>query len=146
MEQFVAVAFGLIAGIITGVIPGAGVTVAMIVATPLLMGFDVLQLLLFYMALASMVQFTGTIPAVYLGVPGETNSLPAVIEGTKFSRHGLGNLAVGISAIGSVLGSIVAVCLTFILIGLVTNNIDIFFSNHIKFYLYIFILGFCILI
>lgn len=146
MEQFVAVAFGLIAGIITGVIPGAGVTVAMIVATPLLMGFDVLQLLLFYMALASMVQFTGTIPAVYLGVPGETNSLPAVIEGTKFSRHGLGNLAIGVSAIGSVFGSIVAVGFTFILIGLVTNNIDVFFSNHIKFYLYIFIISFCILI
>ena len=86
MEELFAVSMGIIAGIITGVVPGAGVTVAMVIATPLLFDFTVLQLLLFYMALASMVQFTGTIPAVLLGVPGETNSLPAVIEGTKFTR------------------------------------------------------------
>ena len=83
MNELIAVSTGLFAGTITGIVPGAGVMVAMIVASPLLMHFDVLQLLLFYMSLASMVQFTGTIPAVYLGVPGETNSLPAVIEGTQ---------------------------------------------------------------
>ena len=80
MNELIAVSTGLFAGTITGIVPGAGVMVAMIVATPLLMHFDIIQLLLFYMSLASMVQFTGTIPAVYLGVPGETNSLPAVIE------------------------------------------------------------------
>ena len=53
MEQLIAVFLGLSAGIITGVMPGAGVTVAMIVATPLLLDFSVLQLLLFYMSLAS---------------------------------------------------------------------------------------------
>ena len=146
MEHLIAVVLGLLAGTITGVIPGAGVTVAMIVATPLLLGFDVMQLLLFYMSLASMVQFTGTIPAVYLGVPGETNSLPAVIEGTKFNKHKLSKLAIGISAIGSVIGSIIAVGLTFGLIYFLTKQITIFFSNDVKFYLYIFIILFCVLI
>ena len=142
MEHLIAVVLGLLAGTITGVIPGAGVTVAMIVATPLLLGFDVMQLLLFYMSLASMVQFTGTIPAVYLGVPGETNSLPAVIEGTKFNKHKLSKLAIGISAIGSVIGSIIAVGLTFGLIYFLTKQITVFFSNDVKFYLYIFIILF----
>ena len=37
MEHLIAVVIGLCAGTVTGIIPGAGVTVAMIVATPLLM-------------------------------------------------------------------------------------------------------------
>lgn len=145
MEQLIAVSFGLFAGTITGVIPGAGVTAAMIVATPLLMSFDVVQLLLFYMSLASMVQFTGTIPAVFLGVPGETNSLPAVIEGTKFNKRKMAKLAIGICALGSVLGSLVAVAMTYGLLSVLVDHVTIFFSNSTKFYLYIFIIVFCLL-
>ncbi len=146
MDELIAVSIGLFAGTITGIVPGAGVTVAMVVATPLLMHFDVVQLLLFYMSLASMVQFTGTIPAVYLGVPGETNSLPAVIEGTKFNKRKMAKLAIGICAIGSVLGSIVAVAITYGLLSVLIEHMTIFFSNATKFYLYIFIIAFCLLV
>jgi putative tricarboxylic transport membrane protein len=146
MNELVAVVIGLFAGTITGIVPGAGVTVAMIVATPLLMGFDVVQLLLFYMSLASMVQFTGTIPAVYLGVPGETNSLPAVIEGTKFNKRKLAKLAIGICALGSLFGSVIAVGLSYGFISWLSKHMTVFFSNVTKFYLYIFIIGFCVLV
>ena len=146
MNELIAVSTGLFAGTITGIVPGAGVMVAMIIATPLLMSFDVIQLLLFYMSLASMVQFTGTIPAVYLGVPGETNSLPAVIEGTKFNKRKMAKLAIGISAIGSVLGSFVAVAITFTLLTVLISHMTVFFSNDTKFYLYIFVIAFCLLV
>ena len=146
MEELIAVSLGLFAGTVTGIVPGAGVTVAMVIATPMLMGFDVTQLLLFYMALASMVQFTGTIPAVFLGVPGETNSLPAVIEGTKFNKRMMSQLAVGVSAVGSVLGSVIAVALTFLLLSFLVDHVSVFFSNNTKFYLYIFVIVFCVLV
>ena len=146
MNELIAVSTGLFAGTITGIVPGAGVMVAMIIATPLLMHFDVIQLLLFYMSLASMVQFTGTIPAVYLGVPGETNSLPAVIEGTKFNKHKMAKLAIGICAIGSVIGSLVAVAITYGFISVLIDHMTVFFSNATKFYLYIFIITFCLLV
>lgn len=146
MGELIAVIVGLFAGTVTGIVPGAGVTVAMIVATPLLMNFDITQLLLFYMSLASMVQYTGTIPAVYLGVPGETNSLPAVIEGTKFNKHRMAKLAIGICAIGSLIGSILAVGLSYGLVSALVNHITIFFSNTTKFYLYIFIIAFCVIV
>ena len=42
MNELIAVSTGLLAGTITGIVPGAGVMVAMIVASPLLMSFDVL--------------------------------------------------------------------------------------------------------
>ena len=146
MNELIAVSTGLFAGTITGIVPGAGVMVAMIVASPLLMHFDVLQLLLFYMSLASMVQFTGTIPAVYLGVPGETNSLPAVIEGTKFNKRKMAKLAIGICAVGSVLGSLVAVAITYGLLSVLIEHMTVFFSNATKFYLYLFIIAFCLLV
>ena len=146
MGELIAVIVGLFAGTVTGIVPGAGVTVAMIVATPLLMNFDITQLLLFYMSLASMVQYTGTIPAVYLGVPGETNSLPAVIEGTKFNKHRMAKLAIGICASGSLIGSILAVGLSYGLVSALVNHITIFFSNTTKFYLYIFIIAFCVIV
>jgi putative tricarboxylic transport membrane protein len=146
MNEVIAVSTGLFAGTITGIVPGAGVMVAMIVATPLLMHFDIIQLLLFYMSLASMVQFTGTIPAVYLGVPGETNSLPAVIEGTKFNKRRMAKLAIGICAIGSVIGSLVAVAITYGLLSVLVEHMTVFFSNATKFYLYIFIIAFCLLV
>ena len=146
MNELIAVSTGLFAGTITGIVPGAGVMVAMVIATPLLMSFDIIQLLLFYMSLASMVQFTGTIPAVYLGVPGETNSLPAVIEGTKFNKRKMAKLAIGISAIGSVLGSFVAVAITFTLLTVLISHMTVFFSNDTKFYLYIFVIAFCLLV
>lgn len=144
MTELFAVLTGLLAGIVTGVIPGAGVLVAMIIATPLLMGFDIVQLLLFYMSLASMVQFTGTIPAVYLGIPGETNSLPAVVEGTKFTKRGKAKLAIGISALGSVIGSLIAVIITFMLISSLIDHVSVFFANTLKFYLYVAIIIFCL--
>jgi putative tricarboxylic transport membrane protein len=146
MNELIAVSTGLFAGTITGIVPGAGVMVAMIISTPLLMHFDILQLLLFYMSLASMVQFTGTIPAVYLGVPGETNSLPAVIEGTKFNKRKMAKLAIGICAVGSVLGSLVAVAVTYGLLSVLIEHMTVFFSNATKFYLYIFIIAFCLLV
>ena len=146
MEELIAVSLGLFAGTVTGIVPGAGVTVAMVIATPMFMGFDVTQLLLFYMALASMVQFTGTIPAVFLGVPGETNSLPAVIEGTKFNRRMMSQLAIGVSAVGSVLGSMIAVVLTFFLLSFLVDHVSLFFSNNTKFYLYIIDVVFCLVV
>lgn len=146
MEQLIAVIFGICVGTITGVIPGIGVLVAMVLSTPFIMHWDIVSLLLFYMSVASMVQFTGTVPSIYLGVPGETNSLPAVIEGTKHSRKGLAQLGIGLSAIGSVLGSMVAVLLTWLAIESMSKYMVFFFSNQVKFSIYIIIILFCIFV
>ena len=146
MEQLIAVIFGICVGTITGVIPGIGVLVAMVLSTPFIMHWDIVSLLLFYMSVASMVQFTGTVPSIYLGVPGETNSLPAVIEGTKHSRKGLAQLGIGLSAIGSVLGSMVAVLLTWLAIESMSKYMVFFFSNQVKFSIYVIIILFCIFV
>jgi putative tricarboxylic transport membrane protein len=144
-ENFLVILAGVFAGTITGVIPGVGVTTALIFAIPLLGDFSIIQLMLFYMALASTVQYTGTIPSVYLGYPGESNSLPAVIEGGKFTRHGQANLAIGISAIGSTIGSTITVLLSLCFISFFVKYLTNFFSNDLKFFFYILVIVFCLL-
>jgi putative tricarboxylic transport membrane protein len=144
MEQLIAVAFGIVVGTAAGIIPGIGVLLSMVICTPVLMSMDIVSLLLFYMSVASMVQFTGTVPSVYLGIPGETNSLPAVIEGTKHTRRGEAALAIGVAALGSVVGSIVAVLVTWMLLGWLTEHMVVFFANDVKFYIYTMVIVFSI--
>ena len=144
MEQLIAVAFGIGVGVVAGVIPGIGVLLSMVICTPILLTMDIVSLLLFYMSVASMVQFTGTVPSVYLGIPGETNSLPAVIEGTKHTRRGQAALAIGVAALGSVIGSVVAVLVTWMLLGWLTEHMVVFFANDVKFYIYSMVIVFSI--
>lgn len=144
MEQLISVLLGIGVGTVTGVVPGIGIMIAMVICTPILMNFDIVSLLLFYMSVASMVQFTGTVPAVYLGVPGEANSLPAVIEGHKHAKHGLGRLAIGYSALGSVLGSMMAVLITWFALTILADNLTFFFSNPVKLAIYSLVILFCL--
>ena len=99
---------GVLVGTIAGLLPGIGVLTSLILLFPFLHGSSVLELILFYMALAATVQFTGTIPAVFAGMPGENNSVPAVVEGAKFARRYRSDIAVGVCALGSALGAVVA--------------------------------------
>jgi putative tricarboxylic transport membrane protein len=107
--ELVYVLSGVIAGTFAGLLPGIGVLTTLILSYPFLHGADIIQLILFYMALAATVQFTGTIPAVFAGLPGENNSIPAVHEGAKFARRYRSDIAVGVCALGSAVGAVVAV-------------------------------------
>lgn len=144
-ENFLVILGGVFVGTITGIIPGSGITTALIFTIPLLSDLSIIQLMLFYMALASTVQYTGTIPSVYLGYPGESNSLPAVIEGGKFTRHGQANLAIGVSAVGSTIGSTITVLLSLCFVSFFMQYLTNFFSNDVKFFFYLLVIIFCLL-
>jgi len=139
IEQLIFVLAGIATGTVAGLLPGIGVLTSLILVYPFLQDATVIQLILFYMSLAAMVQFSGTIPSVFMGMPGETNSAPTVIEGTKFTRHNASNLAVGISALGSVLGSIIAVVIFVLISDFALESFSITVSNRFKAMLYLFI-------
>jgi len=139
IDQLIFVLLGAAAGTLAGMLPGVGVLTSLILMYPFLQDATVTELLLFYMSLASMVQFTGTIPSIFLGIPGETNSGPTVIEGTKFTRHGRSDIAVGICALGSVLGSVVAVGILILISEYALQAFSIAVSNRFKALLYLFI-------
>ena len=72
---------GITCGYFSGFIPGVGNLVTLLLVYPFLLDSSLLQLLLFYMALTSTSQFSGSGVATVFGVPGEASSLPAVKEG-----------------------------------------------------------------
>ncbi len=106
--DFIFIFLGCIAGTISGMLPGIGMTVIMVTSYPLLIGYEVNQILQFFLSAILISQFTGSIVATYFAIPGEISSIPAVIEGHSLARKGNANQAIFMSAFGSFIGGIVA--------------------------------------
>ena len=136
LEHLFVVLGGILRGTMSGVLPGIGTSISLIVATPILIHLDVTQLFLFYMAILSTAQFTGTIPSIFLQIPGESNSMPALIEGAKFRRKNLSSLAIGLCAIGSVFGSLVAVIITIFAVPYLMDFFVVFLKDDFRITLY----------
>ena len=103
---------GCAAGTIAGLLPGTGLLVALVCVYPFLISLDLIGILCFYIGLANLAQFTGSVTAIYFGVPSETNSVPCVIEGHALSKQGKGHTAI----VGTSLASVVAGVFTLLLL------------------------------
>jgi putative tricarboxylic transport membrane protein len=111
-----AVLIGLIAGTFAGLIPGIGVFACLLMLYPLLDFFSGLDIILMYSTIFAVSQFVGSIPSTVFGIPGEASSLPAVREGHRLYKRGLGQFAISSCAMGSAIGSIIACLLTLSLV------------------------------
>ena len=123
---------GITCGYFSGFIPGVGNLVTLLLVYPFLLDSSLLQLLLFYMALTSVSQFSGSVVATVFGVPGEASSLPAVREGKRLFSRGLGNIAISNAAMGSVIGSFIALCLVLLALPTAVDLIIKFYNNNIQ--------------
>ena len=92
---------GIIAGFVSGFIPGIGNFAALLVIFPYLYTLDPVQVLVLYVALTTISQYIGSIPAISYGVPGESSSIPAVIESKNLKNSKQTYQAIVQSAIGS---------------------------------------------
>ena len=99
---------GCLVGSVAGLIPGTGLLVSLMVMYPYLINLDLIGLICFYIGLANLAQFTGSVTAIHFGLPGEANSVPAVIEGHALAKQGKGHTAI----IGTSLSSFCAGILT----------------------------------
>jgi len=68
--------FGIIAGIVVGLLPGFGATSLLILSFPLITGHSLLFCITFYCVLSSVSQYFGSVTTLSFGVPGESTSLP----------------------------------------------------------------------
>jgi len=130
--DFWFVASGTIFGYLAGLIPGVGNVIMMLLMWPLLSDATLLQMLLFYLGLISACQFSGSVVATVFGVPGESSSMPAVIEGNRMFHRGVGNFAISNAALGSVVGSAVSVFTVFLLLPIAVEFIKDFYNNNIQ--------------
>jgi putative tricarboxylic transport membrane protein len=107
MSIFVAAAGGILLGMVAGLVPGVGMTTIVMSMYLVLLSFDVGQILIFYFCLLAASQYFGSIPAIFLGVAGESSSNPAVTEGHVLARLGLGAEAIWFTGISSFVGSMI---------------------------------------
>jgi putative tricarboxylic transport membrane protein len=123
---------GIVMGLLAGMLPGIGNVVSLILVYPFITDFDLFQIVLFYMCLAGASQYTGSVVATTLAIPGETSSLPAVTEGHRMFLDGRGNYAISNSAIGSFVGAGIAslIMLTFLPVGVYA--ISKFYNTHVQ--------------
>jgi len=102
-----AAASGILLGMVAGLVPGVGMTTIVMSMYLVLLSFDTGQILIFYFCLLASSQYFGSIPAIFLGVAGESSSNPAVTEGHALARSGQGAQAIWFTGISSFVGSIV---------------------------------------
>jgi TctA family transporter len=104
---------GIAMGLISGLIPGVGNFVLLLLAWPFLYNFDVMELLIIYVSMASISQFIGSIPAIVFGIPGESSSFPAVQESKRLTTIEEVSKSISGSAFGSAFGGIFVAGLCF---------------------------------
>jgi putative tricarboxylic transport membrane protein len=132
MDDTLFVVLGTLLGFVSGLVPGVGNTIMIIASYPLLKDASMLQMLLYYLAIISSSQFSGSVVATVFGIPGESSSLPAVIEGNRMFRRGVGNFAISNAAIGSVLGAFVAVLAVYSILPFAIELIKEFYNNTVQ--------------
>lgn len=106
-----ALLIGLFVGALVGILPGLGLTAGLILLYPLLKLFDPVELLVFYIALVCSVQYFGSVVGIYLGIPGEINSLISSKNGFFFTHKNQGSYALGATAIASLFSAAVGIFL-----------------------------------
>lgn len=123
---------GVLFGLIAGMLPGVGNVVTLMLVYPFVTDFSLFQIILFYLCLAGAAQYTGSVVATTLAVPGETSSLPAVTEGHRMFLDGRGNYAISNSAIGSFVGAGLAAIIMLCFLPVGVHLISNFYNTHVQ--------------
>lgn len=102
---------GIIAGVIFGIIPGAGPFLAIATLYPFLATGDVVSIVTFYVCLLITSNYMNSITGILYGIPGDAAAAVTAHHGHKLLREGKGHMAVSNNAISSSIGSLFAVTL-----------------------------------
>ena len=99
---------GCFLGTLIGVLPGLGPAAGTAILIPLTFKLDPTGALIMLSAIYYGAMYGGTITSVLINVPGEAASVITCFDGYQMAKQGRGGTALGIAAIGSFIGGIVA--------------------------------------
>jgi len=128
--------FGILSGVLFGVIPGAGPFLAIATLYPLLLILDPFNILLFYISILITTNYTNSVTGILYGIPGDAAAVTTARHGHNLFLKGEGHLAVSTNAISSTIGSIFAICL-FLLFLPSIYNIFKFYNSTIQLFIII---------
>jgi putative tricarboxylic transport membrane protein len=99
---------GCVLGTLIGVLPGLGPSAGTAILIPLTFKLDPTGAIIMLCAIYYGAMYGGTITSVLINVPGEAASVVTCLDGYQMARKGRGGTALGIAAIGSFFGGVVA--------------------------------------
>lgn len=99
---------GCMFGTLIGVLPGIGPAAGTAILIPLTFKLDPTGAIIMLAAIYYGAMYGGTITSVLINVPGEAASVITCIEGHQMAKQGRAGTALGIAAIGSFIGGMVA--------------------------------------
>jgi putative tricarboxylic transport membrane protein len=106
---------GVTVGQFIGVLPGLGPVAGTALLIPLTFGLDPTPAIIMLAGIFYAAMYGGTITSVLINTPGESASVITCIDGYQMARQGRAGAALGVAAIGSFIGGLVAIfCLTFL--------------------------------
>ena len=106
---------GVTVGQVVGVLPGLGPVAGTAMLIPLTYGLSPTTAVIMLAGIFYGAMYGGTITSVLINVPGEGASVITCIDGYQMAKQGRGGNALGVAAIGSFVGGIIAVLfLTFL--------------------------------
>jgi TctA family transporter len=98
--------FGVVIGLVLGVIPGLGGLVGLSLLLPFTFDMNPYTALAFLMGLQAVTVTSDTIPAVMFGVPGTVGSAATILDGYPMARKGEAGRAFGAAFTASVVGGL----------------------------------------
>jgi putative tricarboxylic transport membrane protein len=105
---------GVTVGQFIGVLPGLGPVAGMAILIPLTYGLEPTTAIIMLSGIFYAAMYGGTITSVLINTPGESASAITCLDGYQMARQGRAGAALGIAAIGSFVGGVIAlICLTF---------------------------------
>ncbi|MEW9672469.1 tripartite tricarboxylate transporter permease [Ammoniphilus sp. 3BR4] len=106
---------GVSIGMFVGVLPGLGPVAGTALLIPMTFGMEPVSAIIMLAGIFYGSMYGGTITSVLINTPGEAASVVTCIDGHQLAKQGRAGVALGVSAIGSFIGGIVAVLgLTFL--------------------------------
>lgn len=111
LQIIITLLLGIIAGTITGLLPGIHTNLIAIIILPLLIFIPPTTAIIFITSMAITHTFLNFIPAIYLGAPDEDTAL-GIMPGHKFLLKGHAHQAVLLTLLGSTIAIIILIIIT----------------------------------
>src|SRR5512145_2233945 len=109
VPRIIAMVGGVAWGIIGGAIPGISGAVAMALALPFTFALDAPTALVMLAGVWAGANYSGSIPAILMRMPGTPASAPCLLDGYVLAQQGRAAKALGISLICGTIGGLISI-------------------------------------
>lgn len=114
--MILSIAVGIVSGMISGLLPGVGNLLTMIMLIPIISQWAPLEIFVCFAVLVQVSQFMGSLTTIFTQVPGELSSLPIVQELKNVPNKDLPDV-ISSTAVGSTVGAGIAITITLMLLN-----------------------------